>query len=970
MKSVIKLISSALFIVGVLNGCKDQGNSENGGGPSANSTYSAQNVVRETPLTDTLYINLNDNIGTSDGSTAQVTDVVPFSNNSDCQVLSISSSGFTVAADTANVCNYRYTVGHSQIHSMAKNSRSFSKVNSVSAANGIANAIVSVLAGDTTEVLSPISAVSSINTPVTIDPVKELAAYGEIIDPAYSLTDVSIPTAEITGSTVDINASEQTITYTPGLDFKGGERVLFSFTDGSNVKMGSIDIAVSEDANEAPTASDFDDGNINYNQAVSIDVGGYISDPNGDTLQLVDVFSYDGDITIPQDANGDGNFYNDTQFTFTSDKPGPHTLTYVISDAHGGYSVGLIQVIVNNVYSPIELDDENLVFLPPLTSEQAASANLSYEPGPVGNGDYSLDGVSTAEHNWGVANGLCATYEAELPSQEQIQKLYDAYPNNTIFHNKNWPTDVLYKTSDASTVMNLTVGNFSTDPAKAQMNYVTCVIETQSPPDGVKVKGADSISIGLTDPAGSKSYTLDAHYPDGHTDPVEPSEITWDLRVSDSYLTSSGVLTLHNTTGTIDYDPSLNTQHKEGNVQVKGCNADLLCDTKIVNLQDTSKPVSVTLTGPSSIDISQIASAGTATYVLSAQDSGGHTTNVDSSEVIWTMNPSESYFISYNVLGLDTTNGIISYTPSNNTQDKEGTVTIRACLVSDPSLCNTKIVNLQAQPISITIKGTSSIDLSQTSPAGTATYTLSEQEEGGQSIDVNSADVIWTMTPSDSYFLSYNVLDLDEIHGKISYTPSNNTHDEKGTVTVEGCLASNPSLCGSMSVELTVTEETCSDLSGPCIDTFDVGGGILYTNSPSAAYLSKIGYETVSPGWNLPDDEDGPAGLWRGFLESPVSGRQASGLCSYYNNIGLKGRHNWTLPSLSNIQTDLFKFSGNYLRENRGWNVKQYYRTSTGAPSTAQCPESNTWGAALRYHSTYDRICGSNQYMVSCRSVP
>ncbi|EGQ8090547.1 hypothetical protein M5245_000330 [Vibrio vulnificus] len=610
----VLLISCALSGCGGENVSEEKGSTTIENGTSPTVTYSAQDVLRTTDLVDTLYINLQDNMSSSDGSDAYLIGVRALSENKDCQVKSATSSGFSVSAQTASVCNYIYTVSGTK-NTRATQARirpigTYPSSRSVVNSDGTSSATVTVLAGETTETLKPISAVTTLNTPVTIDPVIEQQAYGDIIDASYTLqNDASIPTSDTTGSSVVVDDGEQTITYTPGQGFQGVERVLYSYSDGLNVKSGSLDIAVSTTSNSAPIAESFHylhEGRypVPYNMKEVIDVKTHIYDRDGDTLQLIDAFAFDASITIPQDANGDGNHYNDSQFTFQSQHAGTNTITYVVTDNRGGYATGTIGLTVNNAYKNIFVqvgsqtgDGDDLLFSPPYSVKQAHYGRLDYIPGPVGDGSQSLKDTQTATHNWATADGLCLAQGGSLPTMEQLQHLYAANPSGQIFNNgdpakanENWPIDLPYWTSETATsgiggqyqTIDLGTGLIGDNVSASEFYYYVACLSKEA--IDVEVEGPNAIAIQPSVPDGTAQYALVGVAADNSTSTINTNQVSWSMIVSDPYFVENGIVVLNPTNGSFDYFPSLNVERKTGYIDVQGCNNDGVCDTKHTKL--------------------------------------------------------------------------------------------------------------------------------------------------------------------------------------------------------------------------------------------------------------------------------------------------------------------------------------------------------------------------------------------------
>ncbi|HIF5961069.1 TPA: Ig-like domain-containing protein [Vibrio parahaemolyticus] len=114
----------------------------------------------------------------------------------------------------------------------------------------------------------------------------------------------------------------------------------------------------------------------------------------------------------------------------------------------------------------------------------------------------------------------------------------------------------------------------------------------------------------------------------------------------------------------------------------------------------------------------------------------------------------------------------------------------------------------------------------------------------------------------------------------------------------------------------------CADLSGACIDIFDVGGGKLFTNSPSVAYLDSIGGSATN-GTYTDNGNYGPVGDFYRFDWS-----NANTLCTTYNTHSLGGRTNWRLATSDELKVELFDTYNNMYAE-RGWSTITGYWSAT-----------------------------------------
>lgn len=219
-------------------------------------------------------------------------------------------------------------------------------------------------------------------------------------------------------------------------------------------------------------------------------------DPDGDSLQLIDVYAYDADVAILEDSNLDGNLFNDTVFTFTTSKPGYHYITYVVSDNKGGYATGIIKVKSEGLYPIIPFEHIDIFVSPPLTIEQAEASNIEFEAIGTGDGTNAVDNVTTIAHTKGVAEAICSSRGDYLPSQRDLQRLYDWKPSGQIFADYRYPNDKPYWTSDQVDDVNTTLVNLLDGSVTAsnneEVNYVLC-ISSDITPVSLSLDGRTSI---------------------------------------------------------------------------------------------------------------------------------------------------------------------------------------------------------------------------------------------------------------------------------------------------------------------------------------------------------------------------------------------------------------------------------------------------------------------------------------------
>ncbi|WP_305839524.1 Ig-like domain-containing protein [Photobacterium leiognathi] len=118
----------------------------------------------------------------------------------------------------------------------------------------------------------------------------------------------------------------------------------------------------------------------------------------------------------------------------------------------------------------------------------------------------------------------------------------------------------------------------------------------------------------------------------------------------------------------------------------------------------------------------------------------------------------------------------------------------------------------------------------------------------------------------------------------------------------------------------TVSVDVCN-LADTCIDIFDSGNKVLFTSSPSVAYLDSIG-GSANNGEQTEDGIYGPAGSFYLF-----DWNNANLLCDKYNVRNLAGRSNWRLAKSDELE-QLFSTNKNMFNS-RGWpTIVSYWSTT------------------------------------------
>ncbi len=604
----------------------------------SDTIYYAQDVVRETIPTSTFYVDLSDSMESSDGSTVVLTDVTPLNSDESCKVTSIDETGFTIDASNVKACDYRYKVGSN-----------LSPQTTTVIGDGYAEATARAAVGEITEQLPPLSGVTSSSTSVTVDLPYELGNLGYDLDTnTYSLSSVvSLPNSDSTLSVAIADPAGNTIEYTPGSGIPTGvERILFTYSDGVNVLSGTLDVAVSTESNTAPTAmsafittythpeTGFTVSKIPNGLNTKIDVSHLISDPDGDTLHLVDVYTYGATVSIPEDANGDGDYFNDTVFEFNGTTPGITNATYVVSDGRGGYATGVLRLNVADVYGNIFLNtsEPNLLFAPPLTARVADAAEVEYVP-VVGDGVTAVEGLATATHDWIAANGYCESTGGSLPTMADLQRLRQhlmdtegtASPELFQFH--QWPEDLPYwSRTEGSTSGHYQAYDFGADGGFGNEDgdlyyYVACLSNEAVE---VRVSGTESISPTVdpespdpTAPDLTYEYQLISIGADESEEALDNSLVSWTAFELPHYVGFSA----EDATVTVRQSEIVETD-EETSFKLVGCTEEGICDEQVVTISFSWNKIieSVTYEYSPFLNLSSAADAGITGLTIDSAD--------------------------------------------------------------------------------------------------------------------------------------------------------------------------------------------------------------------------------------------------------------------------------------------------------------------------------------------------------------
>ncbi|ALR95737.1 hypothetical protein AT730_26235 (plasmid) [Vibrio alginolyticus] len=398
------------------------------------------------------------------------------STNQDCDAptsIDKEALSFTVTNVDPELCMYRYSVQNHPEAYQGKSSEASSYV------------LKSASEGD---LLPPLSETTQVGTPITIN----IAAVT-----GYTL-DSEVVVLGDGGAVVDSAAS--TIAYTPNA--QGVTRLIYTMTNDDETEMmtGTIDVAVSDVGNTAPNVEPIElntqpgsEEYFNIDETYTIDLSDYVSDADGDDVQLIQVEAWNANVALaaPEDPAN-------LAFTFQTSTLGAHYVTYVVSDHRGGYAVQQVRIEVYDLSSIADWEDIQQgakLFSAPLTISEALVSGASFSGSHI-----DSNGATVATFDFEQAQAFC-TDKGGLPTSTNLTELsaFEGGPAS-----KGWPVDVAFWANDGGTsaLVNLATGSSVTE-ASPGGQYVTCLneggftVDTDNSDFEAVADGADSAVVAV-----------------------------------------------------------------------------------------------------------------------------------------------------------------------------------------------------------------------------------------------------------------------------------------------------------------------------------------------------------------------------------------------------------------------------------------------------------------------------------------
>ncbi len=143
---------------------------------------------------------------------------------------------------------------------------------------------------------------------------------------------LTVTEASASHGTIKVN-SDGTITYTPNADFNGDDAIIYKVSsDHGGTDSATVAVTVAG-VNDAPVAHN---DVATTHSPVTIDVLANDTDPDKDVLSVISASAHNGSVVI----NSDQTVTYNPNAGFT----GQDTLTYTISDGHGGVSTAAVAI--------------------------------------------------------------------------------------------------------------------------------------------------------------------------------------------------------------------------------------------------------------------------------------------------------------------------------------------------------------------------------------------------------------------------------------------------------------------------------------------------------------------------------------------------------------------------------------------------------------------------------------------------
>ncbi|WP_408901372.1 Ig-like domain-containing protein [Photobacterium piscicola] len=389
----------------------------------------AQDLLTFAPIKNTQVVDLRNKVTAENNQSLIIESVESIDNKCSFNENDIEGLTFKVTTtDSENVCRFKYNVKPAS-----------------SQYKGTSEAIVQVVVTkDYTrgDFLPPVSRTVIEGGLLTLNSKDLLIESGFEIDPTsvYLIGDTG--SSDI-GMIAGVDASS--IKYQAPAATTGTVRIFYTEIDSiKNIaRPGIIYIAIGQESNHSPIALDQRIDALDRREVdIPIDISSYISDPDGDDIQLIDTKSITGRVIIDSPHS----------FLYTPGSSGKEVITYIVSDHNGGYGIGLLTFDVNE-YKSIVDSVQNLTFTPPLTFNQLSVIDGVYTDSYKELGFTGYTGLYPT-FSKDLAEAYCKTKGMKLASLAELKAMRtNVLADMPIFQTDyRWHSGIKYLTHDANAI--------------------------------------------------------------------------------------------------------------------------------------------------------------------------------------------------------------------------------------------------------------------------------------------------------------------------------------------------------------------------------------------------------------------------------------------------------------------------------------------------------------------------------------
>ncbi|WP_197505836.1 tandem-95 repeat protein [Urechidicola croceus] len=642
---------------------------------------------------------------------------------------------------------------------------------------------------------------------------------------------ISLPSGTtVNGGTVTVNdggtpndPTDDTIDYTPALDFTGTDSFEYTITD-ANGDMSTATVTVTVNPiNDAPVAND-DSATTDEDTAVAIDILSNDTDLDGTidptsvteitppTNGTIAIDPTTGEVTYTPDANFNGTDTFEYQVCDDDGQCDTATVTVTVNDINDGPVANddstttdedtavAIDILSNDTDLDGTIDPTSVTEITPPTNGTIAidptTGEVTYTP------DANFNGTDTFEYQVCDDDGQCDTATVTVTvndindgpvanddsatTDEDTAVAINVIGNDTDLDGTIDPTSVTEITPPTN-------GTIAIDPTTGEVTYTpdanfngTDTFEYQVCDDDGQCDTA-TVTVTVNDindgpVANDDSATTDEDTAvaidilsndtdlDGTIDPTSVTEIT---------PPTNGTIAIDPTTGEVTYTPDADFNGTDTFVY-QVCDNDGQCDTATVTVT-----VNDINDGPVANDDSAITDEDTAVAIDILSNDTDLDGAIDPTSVTEITPPTNG------TIAIDPTTGEVTYTPDANFN---GTDTFEYQVCDDDGQCDTATVTVTVNDIN---DGPVANDDSATTDEDTAVAIdiLSNDTDLDGTIDPTSVTEI---TPPTN-----GTIAIDPTTGEVTYTPDANFN---GTDTFEYQVCDDDGQCDTATVTVTVND--------------------------------------------------------------------------------------------------------------------------------------------------------------------